>query len=239
MSGFHYFLNGLNFILTPKMRRYLYLPILLNIILLLVLSYLGVHGIEVITNHVSTSLPHWLHFLRPIATIILSLALITLLVFSFTTLASIIGAPFYSLLCEAVLQQKDHQLPQDNITALIKDMPRLIGRELIKFRYSIIRVMILMILLFIPGINLIVSLLWFIFNCWMQAIQYIDYPMDLFKYPFKHTLTATRQTPLTAMSFGLVCFVCTMIPLLNLIAIPAAVAGGTLLWSERIQPLLK
>ncbi|QGP55219.1 putative sulfate transport protein CysZ [Piscirickettsia salmonis] len=46
MSGFHYFLNGLNFILTPKMLRYLYLPILLNIILLLVLSYLGVHGIE-------------------------------------------------------------------------------------------------------------------------------------------------------------------------------------------------
>ncbi|WP_230382389.1 sulfate transporter CysZ [Piscirickettsia salmonis] len=221
------------------MRRYLYLPILLNIILLLVLSYLGVHGIEVITNHVSTSLPHGLHFLRPIATIILSLALITLLVFSFTTLASIIGAPFYSLLCEAVLQKKDHQLPQDNITALIKDMPRLIGRELIKLRYFIIRVMILMILLFIPGINLIVSLLWFIFNCWMQAIQYIDYPMDVLKHPFKQTLKATRQTPLTAMSFGLVCFVCTLIPLLNLIAIPAAVAGGTLLWSERIQPLLK
>ncbi|ODN42253.1 sulfate transporter CysZ [Piscirickettsia litoralis] len=238
MSGFHYFLKGLNLIFKPGMRRYLYLPIFLNLILLIVLGYFGIHGIEAITAHFAGSLPHWLHFLESIATVILSLAFIALLVFSFTTLASIIGAPFYSVLCEAVLQQEDHKAPEESLFALIKDMPRLIGRELIKLRYSIVRVIILMILMFIPGLNLIISILWFLFNCWMQAIQYIDYPMDLFKHHFNHTLSATRKKPFTAMGFGLICFVCTMIPLLNLIAIPAAVAGGTLLWSDQIKPLL-
>jgi len=88
----------------------------------------------------------------------------------------------------------------------------------------------LLLLLLIPVVNVGASVLWMLFSAWMMTVQYVDYPMANHHLFFKDQRARLRKRPLLAWSFGGLVMVCTLIPVLNFVVMPAAVAGSTALW---------
>ena len=115
---------------------------------------------------------------------------------------------------------------------MIAMIPRALQRELAKMAYYLPRLLLLIIFSFIPVVNILAPLLWFIFGAWMMAIQYCDYPMDNNKVSFKQMKILLAQSRLTSLSFGSLVQLGMMVPVVNLLMMPAAVIGATLYWIE-------
>ncbi|PIE42644.1 MAG: hypothetical protein CSA49_00065, partial [Gammaproteobacteria bacterium] len=88
---------------------------------------------------------------------------------------------------------------------------------------------------FIPVIQGISPILWYIFGAWMMAMQYLDIPADNNGISFQQTLEMMRKDRTAVMGFGGAVTLATATPLLNLIIIPIAVAGGVVFWVKRMD----
>ena len=115
-------------------------------------------------------------------------------------------------------------------------LPRTIGRELRKLAYFAPRALALLVLSFIPVLNLAAAPLWLLFGVWMMAVQYIDYPADNNKLSWSDMMGWLRQRRWQSLSFGAVTYAALLVPVLNLLIMPAAVAGATLFWVREGGP---
>ena len=84
-----------------------------------------------------------------------------------------------------------------------------------------------------PGVNAIVAIVWIIFSGWMMAIQYVDYPADNNGVSFDDLRKILGQHRGAALGFGLCTFGLTLVPIINLIILPAAVCGGVVFWVKK------
>ena len=96
-----------------------------------------------------------------------------------------------------------------------------------KIAYFIPWLIILIILFLIPGINIISSILWFLFGCWFQSMQYFDYCADQNQKSFKDLKIFMYKNKFASISFGCGAMIVLMIPILNILVSPAAVIGAT------------
>ncbi len=69
-----------------------------------------------------------------------------------------------------------------------------------------------------------------VFGRWMPIFQYIDYPADNHKLSWQGMLAWLRQKRWQCMSFGGIVYLVLLVPVVNLLMMPAAVAGATLFW---------
>jgi CysZ protein len=69
----------------------------------------------------------------------------------------------------------------------------------------------------------------------MLAIDYHDYPMGNHQILFSEQRDTLKQHRLLVLGFGGATLAATMVPLINFIVIPAAVAGATALYLERVK----
>src|SRR5690606_37402737 len=114
-------------------------------------------------------------------------------------------------------------------------VPQTLWRELQKLLYYLPRVLAIFILGFIPAAQVAAPVLSGAFAAWMMAIQFVDFPADNQGVSFTVMRRTLARRRLLCMSFGGCVFVVTFIPVLNLFAMPAAVAGGTALWLREFQ----
>jgi len=162
-----------------------------------------------------------------------------LLIFSyfFSTLANLLASPFSGLLAERLEARLTGEEPPDvGMMALIKDTPRILHREWVKLAYYLPRALVLLLLHLIPAFGqTLAPVLWFIFSAWMMAIQYSDYPFDNHKVPFVTMRRALRQHKVQNLQFGVMVYICTVIPVLNLVIMPVAICGATAMWVDRYR----
>ena len=88
----------------------------------------------------------------------------------------------------------------------------------------------------IPVVNLVAAVLWFVFNCWMMSLQYVDYPADNHRVSFPALRRLLGDPRLSALGFGLPVALAAMVPVLNLVVVPAAVCGATAYWVRENGP---
>lgn len=69
-----------------------------------------------------------------------------------------------------------------------------------------------------------------VFGQCMLSFQYIDYPADNHKLGWNEMLAWLRQKRWQSMSFGGIVYLVLLIPVVNILMMPAAVAGATLFW---------
>ena len=233
-NGVHYFTQGCKLVLTPGIKRFVILPLLLNILLMGGAFWWLFTRLNDWIPAIMSYVPEWLQWLNYL---IWPLAVISvLLVFSylFSTIANWIAAPFCGLLAEQLEARLTGATPPDTgITDVLKDTPRIMKREWQKLRWYLPRALLLLVLYFIPGIGQTVApILWFLFSAWMLAIQYCDYPFDNHKVPFNDMRTALRTNKVTQLQFGSLVNICTLIPIVNLFIMPVAVCGATAMWVD-------
>lgn len=236
-TGISYLFKGFGLIKQPGLRKYVILPLLINILVFAGLGFLAFGWLEGLVGQMMLGLPDWLQWLDWLIWIIIYAASIILLYFTFTIMANFISAPFNGVLSEAVEEHITGTTKTDDTPwhqAITQAGPA-IAEEVRKFSYSITRSLPFFVLFFIPGINFIASAAWMIFGAWMMAIQYADYPFSNQGIAFKQLRSHLREKRLLVVGFGGAVMACTMIPIVNLFVIPAAVAGATVMYLEQFK----
>ena len=213
------------------LRRYVAVPLLLNLIIFAGLAYLaGIYFDE----FMDTWLPSqsWLEFLRWPLWILFAAAYAVTLFYGFTLIANLIAAPFNAMLAARVEEKLTGERPSESDESLLRAIAPAIAGEIGKIIYFLTRALPLLVLFFVPGLNILVSFGWVIFGFWFLAIEYADYPMGNNGLRPRDQRRILRSRRLKSLLFGAGVTVMMLIPFLQFAAMPAAVAGATRLWVD-------
>lgn len=234
-KGASYLFKGFGLIHQKGIRRFAYIPMAINTILFSFAIWLGVSKFDQwINSFIPTWLPEWL--LGWIIWPLFAGLLILLIFFSFSIIANLLAAPFNGVLAEAVETKLLGKTPPSlSFKEILKDAPKLLWNEIRKLIYVLFWMIPLFIFSTIPVLNIIAPVLWIAFSSWMLALDYHDYPMGNHQLKFPQQRALLRQKRSLALGFGLATLVATMIPLVNFLVIPAAVAGATALYLENYK----
>ena len=233
-AGAGYLLQGLGLILKPRLRRFVLVPLAVNVILFGGLIWYGAGQFEALLDWL---LPDWLDFLSWLLWPLFALTVLLVAFYGFTLVANLIAAPFNGLLAEKV-EAYLGGAPADSASGwgdLLRGVPAALGSELRKLMYFALRAVPLLILFLIPGLNLLAPLLWLAFSAWFLALEYADFPMANHGLGFKEQHRRLKQQRLTSLGFGAAATLLTLIPVVNFVAVPAAVAGATAFWQARLR----
>ncbi|MEP7706382.1 sulfate transporter CysZ [Paraglaciecola sp. 25GB23A] len=236
----HYFFQGFSLITTKGLKRFVFIPLVVNLVLFSSAFYFLFGQISESIVWLVDLIPdwQWLSWLKdglsyiiwPIA--VISILLIFALVFG--TLANWIAAPFNGLLAEKVeLHLTGQSLGDSGLLDIVKDIPRTFGRELSKFTYYLPRAIVFLLLFFI--LPVFGQVLWFLFSAWMMAIQYCDYAFDNHKISFNSMRKTLQSSQANSFSFGIAVSIGSMIPLVNFLVMPVAVCGATAMWVDDLR----
>jgi len=233
-SGAGYFLAGFSLIQSKGIKRFVFIPLMVNLILFSIAFYFVFQQLDHYIDQLTGWLPEMLDWLNYI---IWPIAVITVLIvfsFLFSAVANWIAAPFNGLLAEKMeLILTNQPLGGGGFGDIVKDIPRTLKREWRKLIYYIPRAIGFLILLwFLP---LIGQVLWFLFVSWMMAIQYKDYAFDNHKIAFGEMRHTLNQNKGRSFSFGLTVAFFSMIPVVNLVVMPVAICGATALWVDNYR----
>lgn len=233
-DGAGYFIKGFELIRTPGIRRFVFIPLTVNLILFASAFYYMFLQLEsymlTIEDWLGDSFAWLSSFIWPLA------VLFVLIIFSFifSSVANWIAAPFNGLLSEKVEALLTNQSLNDGSALdVVKDIPRTLGREVSKLAYYLPRAIGFFLLYWI--LPVIGQVLWFLFLAWMMAVQYKDYPFDNHKIDFAQMRQALKQRQGLSYSFGITTAIFSMIPFINLVVMPVAICGATALWVDHYR----
>jgi len=234
MLDFNYILRGFSMIMKPGLKRYVIIPLLISVIVFSLAGWIGYIQFE---NFINTMLPEdsWMQWLSWILWPVFFLTFLFIIFYGYTIIANLIAAPFNSKLAEAVARKLDSEIAFPESEPLIKDVTKSIFSELRKLLYYLIRALPLLLLMLFPLTSAVASIVWLMFSAWFLALEYAAYPLENQKLLFKEQRQTLGKNKLSAMSFGAGVTVLLLIPVLNLAAMPAAVAGATIYWHEKLK----
>ncbi len=237
IDGAGYLIRGLSLITKPGIRPFVLIPLLVNILVFSLLIWVGIDQFELLMDRFLPGDESWLSWLRWLLWPLFAIAIVLIVFYTFTVIANLIAAPFNGLLAEKVERYLGGELPQQpgGMKQLMKDMVPALLSELRKMGYFLLRAIPLLLLFVIPVVNLAAPFLWLAFSAWFLALEYGDYPMANHGLTFKAQHQRLKQARFTALVFGGSLTLLMMVPLLNFLAMPAAVAGATVFWHERLK----
>jgi CysZ protein len=236
-SGFGYLITGAGLMFRGGLRRFVVVPLLVNTLVFAGAIWAGVAWFEGLVVWTQVRVPAWLQWLEWLLWPVFVLTLLVLVFYTFGLVANLIAAPFNALLAEKV---ELHLLgrPLDEGGGVAKALRELIPTlfdELRKLVYSLVWAVPFLLLFLVPGVNLAAPVLWFLYTAWMLALQYIDYPMGNHGFKASAIRSRLRRRRLLGLGFGAATAAMTLVPVLNFIVMPSAVAGATALWVRELQ----
>jgi len=233
-TGAGYLLKGFSLLNKPGVKRYVIVPLLINILLFSGLVWLLSDQFTTFIDWLTPSLPDWLAWLTWLLWIVFALCAFLLIFFTFTIIANIVGSPFNSYLAAAVEAHLTGSKPAGGDLALPAEIIKSIKSETNKILYALLWLIPLLIITIIPGVNMISPFLWAWFGAWMLALEYIDYPLGNYGMGFGEVKAKLKQHRWMSLGFGGAATLATMIPLVNLFVMPMAVAAATKMRVEKI-----
>lgn len=225
--------QGFQLAFKPGIRLYTLLPLLINILLFTAGTVWLADYFGGWLNELLAKLPQWLQFLRGLFWAVFVIAIMLTAYYAFTLLARLIAAPFNSLLAERVEQElrgKGSDL-QESVPAMVI---RSLRRELVKLLYMLPRWLLVLllsaILFFIPGLNTLIPVVWFLFQAWLLSLEYLDYNADNQGLSYRQSKKIAQQQRQRALGLGGAIALLTSLPIINLVIMPVAVCAGTAWW---------
>lgn len=242
ISGIIYFFNGFSLIAQPGIRKWVVIPLLINILLFSGLIYYAVLYFPMVSEmfmaQVESTLPDWGGLVMVISLLMWPLFIILALVvvfFTFTLVANLIAGPFTGPLANAVYEHLTGKSPESASESLSGSLIGVIKDPIEKLWYYFKWAMVFLIISLIPLINIVSPVLWFLFGAWIVVLEYAEVPLANhgYKTPVQRKILAQKR--LLSLGFGSAVFVTMLIPLLNFFVLPAAVAGATAMWVNQLE----
>ncbi|MBF0295252.1 MAG: sulfate transporter CysZ [Magnetococcales bacterium] len=241
ISPFHgplYLARGLRLLTRPELRPFVILPLLTSSVIFAYGTWVILERLKAWTASVTAWLPSWLHFMEWLVMPLFFTVAGAMLFWCFGMIANVLGAPFNALLAQKVeelLLAQEPVPPPARQVAILKTIVPTLRSEINKILYFLLRAIPLLLLFLVPVVNIAAPILWLLFTCWMTAFQYLDFPMGNHDWDDKRILAALREQRLLSLGFGASVLLMTSIPVVNFLAMPAAVAGATAIWAERMR----
>lgn len=228
-------LRGARLLLTPGLRLFVLIPLTINVLLFTVSIWVLAAQFSPLVDKWIGYLPSWLDWLEWFFWLVFAITALLLVFYTFSILANLIASPFNGLLAEAVEKHLTGQPlpPGSSVIEAIKEAPGAIMDELRKLGYMALLAIPLFILSWF--IAPVAPFLWMLFSAWMLALEYADYPMGNHGIRFRDQRARMRKRKLLSLGFGGATLLGTMIPLINFLVMPAAVAGATALWVDQLK----
>ncbi|MCP4076889.1 MAG: sulfate transporter CysZ [Gammaproteobacteria bacterium] len=232
--GTGYLARGLSLISSKGIKRYVLIPLSLNIFLFGALIWTGYSQFAPTVEWMMSFVPDWLSFLESILWLFITSLTAIIVFFIFTPVANIIAAPFNAIMAEKVEELLTGQDINSNVSlmTIIKDS---IMSQIGKLIYILLWSLLLLLISFIPVINIISPFLWIIFGSWLLSLEYLDYPMGNHDLTFKQQKETLRKRRGLSLGFGGSLMILTSIPIINFIVMPVAVAGATAMWVDQLS----
>ena len=216
-----YLLKGLSLLTSTSLRSFILIPILINLMLYSAALTLGYYYISDLINQF---IPSWLHWLSWVLWPLFFISFFIAGFFTFTVLANLLASPFYGKLSSKTVVLVSNTVAE----AKEQPLPLVVSAELKRATYLLARAIPLVILSFIPGLNVLAPFLWALFGAWGMALEYCAYPLENAGVLFTEQQQLLKSVRLGALSFGGVAALAITIPVLNILIAPAAVIGATL-----------
>ncbi len=220
-----YLFKGLRLLTRTELRKFIIIPVLINIVLYSAALWLGYYYVSDLINQF---IPGWLQWLRWILWPLFFISFFIAGFFTFTVLANLLAAPFYGKLSAKTLAIITGQANANAEAPVTK----VIFAELKRAGYLVSRALPILIVSIIPGINVIAPFLWALFGAWGMSLEYMAYPLENEGVLFSEQKQLTKNIRLGALSFGGAAAFGLAIPILNIIVAPAAVIGATIYVNE-------
>jgi CysZ protein len=217
--------KGLKLLASPELRKFIIIPMLINVVLYSVALTLGYFYISDLINQF---IPSWLQWLSWILWPLFFISFFIAGFFTFTVVANMLAAPFYGKLSA----KTQAMIKGEASEATEQPLAKVLFAELKRMGYLATRALPLLILSIIPGINVLAPFLWALFGAWGMALEYLAYPLENQGVLFSEQKDLVKSVRLGALSFGGVAVLGLTIPVLNIIVAPAAVIGATLYFDE-------
>ena len=204
-----------------KLRKYVLVPIMVNLILFSSMLYLGYHYVGVF---IAQFIPGWLQWLDWLIYPLFFISFFVAGFFTFTLIANLIASPFYGGLAAKTLHILNGQ------TGDIQEQPlfSVLGSELRRMGYLISRAIPIVIISIIPGVNIIAPVLWGLFGAWGISMEYFAYTLENEGELFSEQRQLLKTVRIGALSFGGMVLFALMIPVLNIFIPPIAVISATI-----------
>ncbi len=234
-GGFGYFIKGLSLITKPGIKRFVIIPLIINILTFVLLIAVGGSYVSNLINEYVPELDGWLSFINIFLEILSYLLVAVIIFYTSSFIANVLASPFNGPLAAAVEKHLTNKTPPGsdrNMTAEIGfTMVNELKKWLYYFMWAIPLAIISLILLFIFAP--LVGVIWFIFGAWMFSLEYSDYPMGNYGMSFKEIRNEVAKKRMMSLGFGSAVTLGTMIPLINFMVMPVAVAGATAMRVEQ------
>ncbi|MGZ8241088.1 MAG: sulfate transporter CysZ [Methylobacter sp.] len=215
------FFKGVKLLGTPGLRKFLVVPVLINIVLYSVALLLGYFYMADLINQF---IPGWLQWLSWILWPLFFISFFIAGFFTFTVLANLIAAPFYGKLSAKALAI----ITDRSYVSAEQPLAKVMLAELRRLGYFVVSAIPLLLLSIIPVLNVIAPFIWALFGAWGMALEYMAYPLENEGLLFSEQKKLLKGIRLGALSFGGIAVLGLTIPLLNIIVAPAAVIGATI-----------
>ncbi|NRA41956.1 MAG: sulfate transporter CysZ [Pseudomonadales bacterium] len=223
---------GFKLLNRPGLRLYALMPVLVNIIIFGLGFYTAYGYVEALRGQFASWLPAWLAFISYMLWPLFIISAGVIVIYTFTLITQLIAAPFNAILSEQVEAQLGvNTATEDANIDFWQALKTAVPREISKLLKSLKWLLLMLILSFVPVLNIVVPLI----GAWLIAIDYLDYPADNRGLKFEQSLQIIEGQRLQHLIFGVLVSIASFIPLVNLFVVPAAVAGGTALWHRHTE----
>lgn len=238
-TGAGYFFKGLSLINQKGIRRFVFIPLLINILIFSFGLWFAIDQFSSFIDWALGDLPSWLNWLEWLLWPLFALTFYGVVFFGFSLIANIIAAPFNGPLAAAVESQLSGNADISSNKSLFKEVVDSVFNELVKLKYSIVLMLPLIALsLFtfvLPFISPFVAALWMIYSVWILTLEYADFPMANHGINFANIKTQLARKRVLSLGFGSMVTLGTLIPVVNFLVMPVAVAGATAMYLKEFK----
>lgn len=229
-SGPACLVEGFRMLTQPGLRRFVLLPALGNVVLFALAAAVALWAIE---TALGTYLPEQAGWLRWLLFPLLIIGLLIGTLFAFTVLANLLLGPFLGLLAAKVNQRLGGPAPVPG-EGFLPDLLRDTGLELRRLGYILLCMGGVLLLGFVPLLNLLAAPLGLLLTAWMLAMEHAAHALGLRRLGLAEQLRFLRLHRFAALGFGLASMGALLVPFVNLLLLPAAVCGMTLFVHQRL-----
>lgn len=170
-----------------------------------------------------------------VVAVLVTVLLLIIIFFVFTFVATAIASPFNELLSEKTetLVKGTFQDTPFSFIGLLRDSARSIIHSLAIVGIYVGTLIMSLPLLLIPGLgHILFAGVGALLSSYLFAFEFLGFPMDRRRYSFTEKRRFIHSRLRSALGFGLGNVVVASIPLVNILLLPAAAVGGTLLFLE-------
>lgn len=218
-------------------RRYVFIPIVLNVLMAVLLFRYGVswYIIGQLTSLMNTRFGTDMQWVIPIITNILEVAAFVVVTFTAVRIGTIIGSPFYVAIAERIDIQfiGYDETPQQSLIAIVGSS---LWYEARKLCLVLGTWLIGVLCEFIPLVGIAIGSVWIIVTSGLIALlDYTDVSFGRRAMSFGQRMRLFMRFIPEAIGFALIVVPCTAIPIVNTITVPLCICGGVLWYVERIR----